>query len=198
MDLNIEVVTVYAFSIENFKRPQDEVDNLMQLAKDKFTELLEHSYVLGSVIRSFLLLLHFQKPSSDAGMVFGVSSACQELRLGYSWTLKEGGRYCLWSFPEDRPVTRGMVFCFHPRRDMLQKYGISVRMLGDLTLLPQDVQAVLGRVVVETAHNKKYANCGLNLSRRKFVACFPFVRTDQVDGSWRPLRQRCQAARSYL
>jgi hypothetical protein len=81
---------------------------------------------------------------------------------------------------------------------MLQKYGISVRMLGDLTLLPQDVQAVLGRVVVETAHNKKYANSGLNLSRRKFVACLPFVRTDQVDGRWKPLRQRRQAACSYL
>lgn len=45
MELDVEVVTVYAFSIENFKRPKDEVANLMELAKAKFTELLEHSYV---------------------------------------------------------------------------------------------------------------------------------------------------------
>ena len=41
LDLGVETVTVYAFSIENFKRSQTEVDTLMELAKDKFTQLLE-------------------------------------------------------------------------------------------------------------------------------------------------------------
>jgi ditrans,polycis-polyprenyl diphosphate synthase len=40
------VVTVYAFSIENFKRGKDEVDGLMQLALIKFTNLLEDRYAL--------------------------------------------------------------------------------------------------------------------------------------------------------
>ncbi|GAU98078.1 hypothetical protein RvY_09273-1 [Ramazzottius varieornatus] len=40
LDLGIREVTVYAFSIENFKRSQDEVDCLMELAKRKFTLLL--------------------------------------------------------------------------------------------------------------------------------------------------------------
>lgn len=50
MDIGVYAVTVYAFSIENFKRPQDEVDNLMELAKEKFTELLDHSYVANRLV----------------------------------------------------------------------------------------------------------------------------------------------------
>lgn len=40
--LGINEVTVYAFSIENFNRPTDEVDALMRLAEDKFVEILEN------------------------------------------------------------------------------------------------------------------------------------------------------------
>ncbi|XP_059485403.1 dehydrodolichyl diphosphate synthase complex subunit DHDDS [Neocloeon triangulifer] len=41
LDLGISEVTVYAFSIENFKRSKEEVDGLMDLARQKFTRLLE-------------------------------------------------------------------------------------------------------------------------------------------------------------
>ncbi|XP_020294415.1 dehydrodolichyl diphosphate synthase complex subunit DHDDS [Pseudomyrmex gracilis] len=41
MDLGVVEVTVYAFSIENFKRSKEEVDGLMELAKQKFERLLE-------------------------------------------------------------------------------------------------------------------------------------------------------------
>lgn len=37
------MVTVYAFSIENFKRSKDEVDSLMRLAEDSFRQLLDKS-----------------------------------------------------------------------------------------------------------------------------------------------------------
>jgi ditrans,polycis-polyprenyl diphosphate synthase len=40
LELGVEVVTVYAFSIENFKRSPDEVSTLMRLAAEKFEELL--------------------------------------------------------------------------------------------------------------------------------------------------------------
>uniref|UniRef100_A0A182N470 Alkyl transferase n=1 Tax=Anopheles dirus TaxID=7168 RepID=A0A182N470_9DIPT len=40
LEVGISEVTVYAFSIENFKRTQDEVDTLMNLARDKFQRLL--------------------------------------------------------------------------------------------------------------------------------------------------------------
>lgn len=41
LDMNIKEVTVYAFSIENFKRSKEEVDTLMDLAKGKFEVLIE-------------------------------------------------------------------------------------------------------------------------------------------------------------
>lgn len=41
LELNIKEVTVYAFSIENFKRTKDEVDALLSLAKEKFIKLLD-------------------------------------------------------------------------------------------------------------------------------------------------------------
>lgn len=40
-DLGISEVTVYAFSIENFKRSREEVDGLLSMACDKFEQLLE-------------------------------------------------------------------------------------------------------------------------------------------------------------
>jgi len=41
LDLGIREVTVYAFSIENFKRSKEEVDRLMALAQEKFNLLLQ-------------------------------------------------------------------------------------------------------------------------------------------------------------
>jgi ditrans,polycis-polyprenyl diphosphate synthase len=41
LDLGVSEVTVYAFSIENFKRSKDEVDGLMALARDKFLRLID-------------------------------------------------------------------------------------------------------------------------------------------------------------
>lgn len=41
LDLNIFEVTVYAFSIENFKRTREEVDTLMDLAREKFRALID-------------------------------------------------------------------------------------------------------------------------------------------------------------
>ncbi|KAI4501597.1 hypothetical protein M0802_003474 [Mischocyttarus mexicanus] len=40
LDLGIPEVTVYAFSIENFKRSKEEVDGLMELARQKFRSLI--------------------------------------------------------------------------------------------------------------------------------------------------------------
>lgn len=41
LELGVTEVTVYAFSIENFKRSKEEVDTLMKLATEKFQQLLE-------------------------------------------------------------------------------------------------------------------------------------------------------------
>lgn len=41
LDLGIPEVTVYAFSIENFKRTKEEVNDLLELARQKFQRLLD-------------------------------------------------------------------------------------------------------------------------------------------------------------
>lgn len=46
LHLHIRCVTVYAFSIENFKRSEAEVDALMDLAKRKLEELCQQGYVM--------------------------------------------------------------------------------------------------------------------------------------------------------
>ncbi|XP_071742954.1 dehydrodolichyl diphosphate synthase complex subunit DHDDS [Lepeophtheirus salmonis] len=45
-DLGIEEVSVYAFSIENFKRPQHEVNDLLDLARSKFQKLFSEIHRL--------------------------------------------------------------------------------------------------------------------------------------------------------
>ncbi|XP_011333351.1 dehydrodolichyl diphosphate synthase complex subunit DHDDS isoform X2 [Ooceraea biroi] len=42
-ELGITEITVYAFSIDNFKRSKEEVDDLMELARQKFQGLLDNS-----------------------------------------------------------------------------------------------------------------------------------------------------------
>lgn len=58
-DMEIREVTVYAFSIENFKRPGDEVNGLLSLAREKFAKLMdERSVSIYSSLRiPFLTIL---------------------------------------------------------------------------------------------------------------------------------------------
>ncbi len=41
LDLGVTYISVYAFSIDNFKRSADEVGSLMQLAEEKYHELAQ-------------------------------------------------------------------------------------------------------------------------------------------------------------
>lgn len=84
--LDIQEVTVYAFSIENFKRTKDEVDGLMELARQKFLRLLDEM-------------------------------------------------------------------------DNLKKHEVCIRVLGDLNMLPLDLQQLIAKAVVATKnHNKCFLN----------------------------------------
>lgn len=82
IDFGITEVTVYAFSIENFKRSEDEVQGLMQLARQKFEKLLQE-------------------------------------------------------------------------KDEILKHGVCIRVLGDLTLLPKDVQEVIADVMYISRNNTR-------------------------------------------
>lgn len=97
LSLGIREVTVYAFSIENFKRSKEEVDGLMELARQKFTRLLEE-------------------------------------------------------------------------QENLEKHGVCVRMLGDLTLLPQDIQQLIAKIELTT---NRYNSCFLNI-------CLAYTSRDEI------------------
>lgn len=82
-ELGIKEVTVYAFSIENFKRSEQEVNTLLDLAKDKFRRLL----------------------------------------------LEE--------------------------KDKLMQERVCIRIIGDISLLPNDLQKMLAEVVLMTKDNDR-------------------------------------------
>jgi len=46
LELGVEAVTVFAFSIDNFRRPAAEVDALMSLARDKFAHFQAHESLI--------------------------------------------------------------------------------------------------------------------------------------------------------
>ncbi|KAF2739606.1 dehydrodolichyl diphosphate synthase [Polyplosphaeria fusca] len=93
----VKVVTIYAFSIENFKRSKHEVDALMAMAKLKLNQLSEHGA-------------------------------------------------------------------------LLDRYGASIRILGNRDLVKPDVQEAIDKAVALTAHNKKAI---LNV-------CFPYTSRDEI------------------
>uniref|UniRef100_A0A4W3K305 Alkyl transferase n=1 Tax=Callorhinchus milii TaxID=7868 RepID=A0A4W3K305_CALMI len=104
LHLDIQEVTVYAFSIENFKRSKEEVDGLMELARQKFTRLLEE-------------------------------------------------------------------------QDNLKKHGVCIRVLGDLTLLPVDIQELIAQAVLATQH---YNKCFLNV-------CFAYTSRHEISNAVREM-----------
>ncbi|KAM4601491.1 dehydrodolichyl diphosphate synthase complex subunit DHDDS [Polymixia lowei] len=104
LHLDIPEVTVYAFSIENFKRAKEEVDGLMELAKQKFVRLLGE-------------------------------------------------------------------------QKNLEKHGVCIRVLGDLSMLPLDLQHHIAKAVVATrTHNK----CFLNV-------CFAYTSRHEITNAVREM-----------
>lgn len=45
LDLGVKSVTLYAFSMENFRRPKEEVENLMQIFREKLQETLKSDVI---------------------------------------------------------------------------------------------------------------------------------------------------------
>ncbi|ERL95139.1 hypothetical protein D910_12408 [Dendroctonus ponderosae] len=82
LELGIKEVTVYAFSIENFKRTNDEVDQLLQLAREKFAKLFEE-------------------------------------------------------------------------KDKLMENGVCIRVIGNLTLVPEDLRKLIAKAMLMTRNNDK-------------------------------------------
>ncbi|KFM69409.1 Dehydrodolichyl diphosphate synthase, partial [Stegodyphus mimosarum] len=112
LDLGITEVTIYTFSIENFKRPKEEVNCLMNLARDKFRELLQE-------------------------------------------------------------------------KDKLDKYGVCIRIFGDITLLPVDLQMLVAEAVLYTYNNTEtYLNvCLAYTSREEITSAAKEIATEVAKGN---------------
>lgn len=94
LDLGIQEVTTFAFSIENFKRSQDEVDDLLNLAIEKFEKLLGE-------------------------------------------------------LPK------------------LHEYGVRLRVIGNISLLPVDLQKLIARITLATeSNNKLFLNVAMAYTAR--------------------------------
>lgn len=104
LNLGILEVTVYAFSIENFKRSKSEVDGLLDLARQKFSCLMEE-------------------------------------------------------------------------QEKLKKHGVCIRVLGDLHLLPLDLQKKIAQAVQAT---KNYNKCFLNV-------CFAYTSRHEITNAVREM-----------
>lgn len=109
LQLGIKEVTVYAFSIENFKRSAEEVDTLMVMAREKFGRLMEE-------------------------------------------------------------------------KDKLNERGICIRIVGNLALLPLDLQQVMAEAMLLTEHN---TNAILNVA-------FAYTSRDEITESMRTCVRACE------
>lgn len=69
LEIGITCVSAYAFSIDNFKRPSDEVDMLMRLAEEKLEELLHVSEPHSAVQTSDMILV-------SMSLLSGISDCC--------------------------------------------------------------------------------------------------------------------------
>uniref|UniRef100_A0A1B6DEP7 Alkyl transferase n=2 Tax=Clastoptera arizonana TaxID=38151 RepID=A0A1B6DEP7_9HEMI len=97
LDLGIYEVTVYAFSIENFKRSNDEVEALMDLARQKFKRLFDE-------------------------------------------------------------------------KDKLMEQGVRIRMIGDRSLLPEDIVSTVSQIELMTRENKRaYLNVAFSYTSRNEI-----------------------------
>lgn len=110
-DLNIKEVTVYAFSIENYKRSEDEVQGLMELSRQRFRQIIKE-------------------------------------------------------------------------KDKFKEHGVRIRVLGDLGLLPQDLQELISQAMEVTKEN---SNCTLNValsytSRRELSQAIKIAAQAVKDG----------------
>lgn len=95
LDLGVKVATVFAFSIENFNRPQAEVDTLMNMAQQKFIEFMDKSdLVMERGIRVRVLgdlsLLPAQVRATAAKVMLATAShSCLTLNICFSYTSGE-------------------------------------------------------------------------------------------------------------
>lgn len=93
--MDIKEVTVYAFSIENFKRSQEEVDTLMGLAREKFARLMDERDKMMEkgirirVIGNFQLLPKDLQKSIAEAMLMTQGNDKSTLNVAFAYTSRD-------------------------------------------------------------------------------------------------------------
>lgn len=126
LDIGITCVSAYAFSIDNFKRPSDEVAMLMKLAEEKLEELL---HVSRPAVSLYVC-------STDSTSLLEM---CRLIGITYGCLLQTSHK-----------VQYLLHHLIPQERDLVERHGVQVRVLGDLTLLPATVQAAAQRAMEAT------------------------------------------------
>jgi ditrans,polycis-polyprenyl diphosphate synthase len=83
----VKVVTIYAFSIENFKRSKYEVDALMEMAKTKLTQLAQHGQLLDRYGASIRILGQRELVKPDVLEAIDTAIRLTKDNKRYGWNL---------------------------------------------------------------------------------------------------------------
>lgn len=119
LEAGIHTVTVFAFSIENFKRTQDEVNELMKLAKDLFEKFSDQNHVIHQRRVRIRVL-------GDMDLVNS------ELRQIFSRVMKDTRTY------DDGP-TLNICFAYAARYDMASAVRDITKLCSDELLHPEEI-----------------------------------------------------------
>ena len=93
LDLGIKTITLYAFSTENFKRSEDEVEELMKIYEENLSELLESDVIHENEVRVRALGRINLLPEKVRALIEKVEGATKEYDKYYlNMALAYGGR----------------------------------------------------------------------------------------------------------
>jgi undecaprenyl pyrophosphate synthase len=151
LKLGVNTVTVYAFSLENFKRSKAEVDGLMDLCRAKFEVLMGEKYPPPPPPPP--------NPYPKSGGDGACNHACPTIDRYVSPI----------SSPHAQPSgnTRTQLCGYRPLypdthlllselcSELIQKHGVRINIIGDIGTLPPDLQKVVGRIVTMSRHNTR-------------------------------------------
>eukprot|EP00042_Codosiga_hollandica_P039162 m.325852 g.325852 ORF g.325852 m.325852 type:complete len:330 (-) comp55565_c0_seq14:95-1084(-) len=129
LNLGIDMVTVYAFSIENFKRSQSEVDGLMELAVSGFNQLLEQSELI-------------QKHEVCVRIFGDVSLLPHEVQVAVA--------KCVNLSRANKRAVLNVCFAYTSRDEMTRAARDIVRGVQSGHLLPEDVDEELVELCLDT------------------------------------------------
>ena len=93
MDLNVKSITIYAFSTENFQRPQKEVDEVMKIAEEKMREILTDERIQKNRVRVKVIGRQELLPKNLQQLILEVEQATKDYDQHFlNVALAYGGR----------------------------------------------------------------------------------------------------------